>query len=81
MWRKKSYFAIMTDCHMPEMDGFELARQIRQEETKGARIPIIAIAADAISGTKKQCAEAGMDSYVLKPVRLDALKASLSGLS
>ncbi|MBS4045116.1 MAG: response regulator [Alphaproteobacteria bacterium] len=70
---------LLTDFHMPEMDGFELTARIRAEErTAGtARLPIIALTADALTGTEQQCLEAGMDGYLSKPVNSRALAAML----
>jgi CheY-like chemotaxis protein/HPt (histidine-containing phosphotransfer) domain-containing protein len=71
---------LLTDFHMPEMDGFELTARIRAEEqanTGTARLPIIALTADALTGTEQQCLEAGMDGYLSKPVNSRALAAML----
>ena len=76
-WRKGDYAMVLTDCHMPEMDGYELTRQIRQEEKEGNRIPIIAITADALKGAADQCFAAGMDGYLTKPMQLKHLREAL----
>ena len=75
MWRARRFAAILTDCHMPEMDGFALARSIREEENdRGlARIPIIACTANAMAGETEHCLEAGMDDFMSKPVSLARL--------
>ena len=73
-WRKNQHDLVLTDCHMPELDGYELARAIRKEERKGERVPIIAITADALKGTRERCLEAGMDDYLTKPIQLIALR-------
>ncbi|MEW5729295.1 MAG: ATP-binding protein [Pseudomonadota bacterium] len=67
---------LLTDCHMPEMDGYQLSRAIRAKEAEHgeARLPIVALTADAIAGTEDTCKAAGMDCYLTKPVdtvRLD----------
>ncbi len=67
---------VVTDCHMPEMDGYQLARAIRAAEEAGGRtrLPIVALTADAVAGTEDTCRAAGMDCYLTKPVdtgRLD----------
>ncbi|MDH5325968.1 MAG: PAS domain S-box protein [Gammaproteobacteria bacterium] len=77
LWQHNPYALILTDCHMPEMDGYELTRQIRSREVNGAHIPIIAITADALKGTHKQCLDCGMDDYLTKPVQLKSLAEKL----
>ncbi len=67
---------ILMDLHMPEMDGYETTREIRSTE-KGERTPIIAVTADALSGTKERCMDAGMDGYVTKPVDPDRLVSEI----
>jgi two-component system sensor histidine kinase/response regulator len=73
-WHDGDYALILTDCHMPEMDGFELTAAIRAaEESHGGHIPIIAATANALQGEADNCLRAGMDGYLSKPVKLDAL--------
>jgi CheY-like chemotaxis protein len=74
---RNPYQAILMDCQMPEMDGFETTREIRKLEGAGARIPIIALTANAMSGDRELCVEAGMDDYLAKPVDLQQLDAAL----
>ncbi|MEQ8584849.1 MAG: ATP-binding protein [Thalassobaculaceae bacterium] len=63
------YGLLLTDFNMPVMDGFELTRTIRQAEaTRGGRLPIVALTADALSGTEDACLQAGMDAYLTKPI-------------
>lgn len=68
--RRQSYGMLITDCHMPEMDGYQLAEKVRTLEQAGDRphMPIIALTADALIGTKERCRAAGMDDYLPKPV-------------
>ena len=76
-WRQGHYSLLLTDCHMPGMDGYQLAQVVREEEGKGRRMPIIAITADALTGTKERCLAAGMDDYLSKPIQLNALQKIL----
>ncbi len=72
------YCLILTDCHMPVMDGYELTGQVRGlERDSGRRIPIIAVTANALQGEAERCLAAGMDDYVSKPVSMPALVAVL----
>ena len=74
-WRSGRYGIVVTDCHMPEMDGYDLARAIRGEEAaRGtARVPVIACTANALAGEAEVCFAAGMDDYLAKPVEMPAL--------
>ncbi|NWF37090.1 PAS domain S-box protein [Mariprofundus sp. KV] len=78
MWRKGRYAMLLTDCHMPEMDGYHLARTIRDEEADDKRLPIIAITADALKGTAERCYAAGMDGYLTKPILLEEFAQVIS---
>ena len=74
-WHAGSFAAVITDCNMPEMDGYELTRHIRGIESRGGkrRTPIIACTANALTGDAEACLKAGMDDFVPKPVALDEL--------
>ncbi len=73
------YGLLLTDFHMPEMDGFELTAAIRGQETDGrARLPIVALTADALPGTEQRCLDAGMDGYLTKPIDSARLTATLA---
>ncbi len=75
----RRYGLLLTDCHMPNMDGFELTRQVRaREEQRDSRMPIIAITANSLQGEADRCLTEGMDGYLSKPVTLNQLKMTLS---
>ena len=83
-WRSGDYALILTDLHMPGMDGYQLCAAIRAEEAKlasgseqSARIPIIALSANAVKGEAENCRNTGMDDFLRKPVPLAELEAML----
>ncbi|HTW63428.1 MAG TPA: PAS domain S-box protein [Bryobacteraceae bacterium] len=71
------YEIIFMDCGMPEMDGFAATSAIRAQEHNGHRVPIVALTAHAVDGTREQCLDSGMDDYLPKPVSLEALRQAL----
>jgi CheY-like chemotaxis protein len=77
------YDVFLTDIQMPEMDGYETTRIIRQAETLkgGYRIPIVAMTAYAMESDRELCIEAGMDAYISKPVRTQELVAVLESVA
>jgi CheY-like chemotaxis protein len=77
MWRSGRYALLLTDCHMPNMDGFELTANIRAAEQPGTHLPIIAITANAMQGEAERCRERGMDDYLSKPLRMVDLDEKL----
>jgi signal transduction histidine kinase/CheY-like chemotaxis protein/HPt (histidine-containing phosphotransfer) domain-containing protein len=80
--RGTDYDLILMDCQMPGMDGFEAAQIIRGNEraTGSARIPIIALTANAMTGDRERCLEAGMDAYCSKPIDRRRLMETIGSL-
>ncbi len=80
LWKQQPFDLVLTDCHMPVMDGFELTRAIReieQQQEVDKAIPIVALTANALLGAAESCIEAGMDDYLSKPIELQKLKVAL----
>ncbi|TFZ07710.1 response regulator [Ramlibacter humi] len=81
-WASGRFGIVITDCEMPEMDGYELARRIRELEGAGTgrRTPIIACTAHALAGEADKCRAAGMDDRLVKPIGLQSLRKALDRL-
>lgn len=79
MWREGRFDLVITDCHMPEMDGYALTRAIRTLETEDnkPRTPVIAWTANALAEEVQRCLDAGMDELLTKPSTLAQLKQTL----
>jgi PAS domain S-box-containing protein len=75
--QRQPYDVVLMDVQMPEMDGLEASRRIRQNRPPGAGPRIIAMTADAMQGDREKCLAAGMDDYVTKPIRTEALVEAL----
>ena len=79
MSRKHKLALLITDCQMPGMDGYQLARSIREDEAKSGRaaLPILACTASALQGEAEKCAAAGMSDYMTKPLQVPVLAGML----
>jgi CheY-like chemotaxis protein len=75
--RERTYDIVFMDCQMPEMDGFQATRAIREMEGPDRRVPILAMTANAMQGDRERCLEAGMDDYIPKPITIVDLKNAL----
>jgi CheY-like chemotaxis protein len=80
MLAAQSFDAILMDCQMPGMDGFDTTRVIRQMPEPFSSIPVIAVTANAMQGDREKCLAAGMNAYISKPLNLLELKNALENL-
>lgn len=77
---ERSFDIVLMDVQMPEMNGFEATAAIRAAEQSGQHLPIIALTAHAMEGDRQRCLQAGMDSYVCKPIKVRELLATIAQL-
>ncbi|HEY5782227.1 MAG TPA: ATP-binding protein [Lysobacter sp.] len=78
-WRSGRYALVLSDVHMPGVDGYQLARMIREEEARRGRprTPVVALTASALKGEAERCLAAGMDDCLIKPVPVPVLAERL----
>ena len=76
----RRYDLVLMDLQMPEMDGLEASRQIRQRLPAGRQPKIIALTANAMQGDRELCLAAGMDDYISKPVKMHEIEAVIRRL-
>ena len=75
---RQTYDVVLMDVQMPEMDGLEASRRITAKWPAGERPRIVAMMANAMQGDREECLASGMDDYVTKPIRVDALVEALN---
>jgi CheY-like chemotaxis protein len=75
--KKTPFDLIFMDCHMPQMDGFEATRLMRQHQAGARRIPVIALTASVTARDQEECLTAGMDDFLGKPLEVDQLRAMI----
>lgn len=78
MARHSEYDLIFMDIQMPNLDGYDATRMIRESESGKKRTPIIALTANALEGDKEKCLKAGMDDYLAKPFRGEDIEKVMS---
>jgi PAS domain S-box-containing protein len=73
----RHFDAVMMDCQMPELDGYDATAELRRREAPGEHVPVIAMTAQAMDGDRERCLQAGMDDFISKPMKFEALRAML----
>jgi CheY-like chemotaxis protein len=77
MLERQAFDGVLMDCQMPELDGYEATRRLRQD-ARWAQLPVIAMTANAMAGDRQKVLEAGMNDHVAKPIRVDDMFATLA---
>ena len=76
-WQNGCFDLVLTDCHMPVMDGITATKHIRRLDGAGSDVPIIALTANAMPSEKDKCLHAGMNDFISKPVGISRLRDRL----
>ncbi len=74
---QRGYDLVFMDCHMPVMDGYEATRRIRDAGPPAARVPVVALTANALDSDRQRCLDAGMDGFLTKPVSSAQLSSTI----
>jgi signal transduction histidine kinase len=81
MWEKGDYDLVLMDVQMPQLDGFEATRAIREmERERGGHTPIVALTAHSFKEDKEKCLAAGMDAYITKPIDINKFLQLIGGI-
>jgi polar amino acid transport system substrate-binding protein len=79
LYKQKPYEMVFLDCQMPGLDGFEACKIIKEIQVRrGFAVPVVAITANAIAGSKEECLTKGMDDYLSKPIDLESVRAMVN---
>ena len=76
--RRRTFAAVLMDCQMPEINGYDTTRELRRREDGDRHIPVIAMTAHALRGDRERCLASGMDDYLSKPLRPEELDRILT---
>jgi CheY-like chemotaxis protein len=79
--QRQPYDVVLMDVQMPDMDGLEATRRIVSRWSADQRPRIVAMTANAMQGDREECLAAGMDDYITKPIRVEALQQALRACS